>query len=261
MKYLLILLIACSCNLFAQDVYNSATNQLTIPSVLVGNITYTNVVVTVGNIISVGGSNAPPPTPAPSNNFNLQIAYQSLVQSGYSKAFNISGTCNGSANVTYSPAQSGYTFNGIGAYQVTTVLNDTFNGCTPNSLVSTTQAYYDINFNYLGSSATGLYIVFNGGAKMPGVVSAGSAGQIAAGNTYSDSSRSNITGSAKLSYVVSQGSNGMLIINLITQLYNTSQQLLVTGQTLYSLSSNNTLSIISVDTQTATTSNTHLAYN
>ena len=260
-KYLLVCVSLIWLNLKAQDVYNPSTNQLTIPSVLVGATTYTNVIVTVGNVLSIGGSNAPPIVSPPPNNYNFQIAYQSFVQSGYSKTFNISGTCTGTANATSSPPQSGYSFNGVGAYQVTTVLNDTFNGCTPNSIISTAQAYYDINFTYLGTNSTGLYIAFNGGAKMPSNVSNGSAGLIANGVTYSDSTKATATGSAKLSYVVSQGSGGALNVNLIAQIYNLSQQLLATSQTLYALTSGNTLSLISIDSQASTNSNTHLAYN
>lgn len=42
----------------AADIYNAANNQLTIPQVLVGNTTYSNVVITVGNVISVGAAPA-----------------------------------------------------------------------------------------------------------------------------------------------------------------------------------------------------------
>jgi hypothetical protein len=38
-----------------QDVYNAATNRLTIPAVLVGNRVYTNVTITPGTILSIGG--------------------------------------------------------------------------------------------------------------------------------------------------------------------------------------------------------------
>jgi peptidyl-prolyl cis-trans isomerase A (cyclophilin A) len=41
---------------FAADIYNPTTNQLSIPSVQVGSTTYNNVVITVGQIISVGQS-------------------------------------------------------------------------------------------------------------------------------------------------------------------------------------------------------------
>ncbi|MEI6469573.1 MAG: hypothetical protein WCO72_08875 [Betaproteobacteria bacterium] len=59
MKKIVGFLILISTNVFAVDTYNASNNQLTIPSVNVGNTTYNNVVVTVGNIISLGGSSVP----------------------------------------------------------------------------------------------------------------------------------------------------------------------------------------------------------
>jgi len=41
---------------FAADIYNPASNQLSIPSVQVGSTTYNNVVITVGQILSIGSS-------------------------------------------------------------------------------------------------------------------------------------------------------------------------------------------------------------
>jgi cyclophilin family peptidyl-prolyl cis-trans isomerase len=43
---------------FAADIYNPASNQLSIPSVQVGSTTYNNVVVTVGQILSIGSSSS-----------------------------------------------------------------------------------------------------------------------------------------------------------------------------------------------------------
>lgn len=47
-----------STSLMATDTYDPATNQLSIPSVKVGTATYNNVVITVGNIVSVGGASS-----------------------------------------------------------------------------------------------------------------------------------------------------------------------------------------------------------
>ncbi len=59
LKLLLIsLLLGGSAGAYAIDTYDPATNQLTIPLVIVGNTTYTNVRITVGNVISVGGGAA-----------------------------------------------------------------------------------------------------------------------------------------------------------------------------------------------------------
>jgi len=51
-------LAACSTNLMATDTYDPKTNRLTIPSVKVGNATYNNVVITVGDVVSVGGASS-----------------------------------------------------------------------------------------------------------------------------------------------------------------------------------------------------------
>jgi len=45
-------------NAWAIDTYDSASNQLTIPTVQVGSTTYTNVVISVGNVLSIGNSPA-----------------------------------------------------------------------------------------------------------------------------------------------------------------------------------------------------------
>ena len=45
-------------NAWAIDTYDSTSNQLTIPTVQVGSTTYTNVVISVGNVLSIGNSPA-----------------------------------------------------------------------------------------------------------------------------------------------------------------------------------------------------------
>ena len=45
-------------NAWATDTYDSTSNQLTIPTVQVGSTTYTNVVISVGNVLSIGNSPA-----------------------------------------------------------------------------------------------------------------------------------------------------------------------------------------------------------
>ena len=56
MKFFGFLLLTVVNMSFAVDLYNPSNNQLSIPSVQVGSTTYNNVVVTVGNILSIGSS-------------------------------------------------------------------------------------------------------------------------------------------------------------------------------------------------------------
>ena len=53
------LITSIAMNAFAVDTYNASNGQLTIPSVNVSGVIYNNVVVTVGNVLSVGTTSTP----------------------------------------------------------------------------------------------------------------------------------------------------------------------------------------------------------
>lgn len=63
-------------NAHALDTYNPSNNQLSIPTVIVGNIAYKDVVITVGSIVSLGGSSQDSKYPAKStavfDNYDIQ---------------------------------------------------------------------------------------------------------------------------------------------------------------------------------------------
>jgi hypothetical protein len=69
MKYFLKLFISLvmASNAYAIDAYNHVTNQLTIPAVVLGNTVYKDVVITVGPVLTVGGSNLDSKYPAKSS--------------------------------------------------------------------------------------------------------------------------------------------------------------------------------------------------
>ena len=71
MKYInelfLALLVFLSPNAYAIDTYNHVNNQLAIPAVVLGDTIYRNVVITVGPILTVGGSNQDSKYPAKPN--------------------------------------------------------------------------------------------------------------------------------------------------------------------------------------------------
>jgi len=79
MKYFLKLFISLviSSNAYAIDAYNHITNQLTIPAVVLGNIVYKDVVITVGPVLTVGGSNLDSKYPAkPSTLYDTYDPYK-----------------------------------------------------------------------------------------------------------------------------------------------------------------------------------------
>ena len=59
MKRLILVSAFIASNAFAVDTFNASNGQLTIPSVNVSGVIYNNVVVTVGNVLSVGASSVP----------------------------------------------------------------------------------------------------------------------------------------------------------------------------------------------------------
>lgn len=61
---LLFVFIASTATCFADggDTYNSSNGQVLFPSITVGNTIYTNVIITVGQILAVGGSSPVPTT-------------------------------------------------------------------------------------------------------------------------------------------------------------------------------------------------------
>lgn len=63
-KNLFLLLAFVTSSAYATDTYNHLNNQLTIPAVVLGNTVYKDVVITVGPVLTVGGSNQDPKYPA-----------------------------------------------------------------------------------------------------------------------------------------------------------------------------------------------------
>ncbi len=63
-KLFLALLVFLSPTAYATDTYNHLNNQLTIPAVVLGDTIYRDVVITVGPILTVGGSSLDSKYPA-----------------------------------------------------------------------------------------------------------------------------------------------------------------------------------------------------
>ena len=81
MKYITELFLALvaffSPAVYATDTYNHVNNQLTIPAVVLGDTIYRDVVITVGPILTVGGSNQDSKyVPKPSTTFDSYDPYK-----------------------------------------------------------------------------------------------------------------------------------------------------------------------------------------
>jgi hypothetical protein len=209
-----------------------------------------------------GGTTATTGPIASINTFNLQSGYASLVSSGFSKTFSISGSCAGTLTLTRGPATTAATFEGVAANSGTSATTLTFTNCTPSSIAATSIQYYDSNYLPKGYSVQGgnygVYVstpVISSAAKVGDVVVVGTT------NLYTNSTKATGAGHADATYVVEPDTATTAIINLIDKTYNSSNVLTSTEQDRYRVAANGALTPLSVDIQYSNGSTTHLVGN
>ena len=207
-----------------------------------------------------GGSSAPAGPTVSTLSFPLKSAYASLLATGYSKTYAVSGTCNGSATETLSAATGGASFEGAsGVLSTNQTLTITFTNCTPASSAATATGYYDSNYVPLGSSIPGTsYRVYAPGLTIPSSVAVGSTGTIGTANNYSSSTKATSVGQTSLSYVVEADTANTAIVNLIARTFDASGRLTSTEQDRFRISATGPLTPVSIDIQYALTSTTRL---
>ncbi len=208
----------------------------------------------LGSVAGCAGSGAgsTPSGPVTSTlSFPLQSAYISLVVSGWSKTFVVSGDCSGTGSTTSAPASTPATFEtvtGFSAVQTTTM---SLAGCTPSSIASGATNFYDTNFNLLGFSSTGNYGVVQPLLVIPASVMVGSTGNVGTITLYTDSAKSVGNGRQDWTYVVEADTADTAIINRIVKLYDASSTLLSTEQDRYRIAATGALVPLSADIQFA----------
>ena len=212
-----------------------------------------------------GGGATPAATPtgpvASTNSFPLQSGYKALVATGSSATFTISGTCTGTATISDS-APVAATFESIAGVSVTGTITAAFTNCTPATAASTSVSYYDSNYLPLGSSTPGSEYtkLASPSTGIAASVKVGDTAIFATINTYTNSTKTTLTGQRVVSYVIEPDTATTAITNVISKGYNTSNQLLFTQQSRYRMGLTGELSFVSIDVQYSTTSTTHLIY-
>jgi hypothetical protein len=171
----------------AGDVYNPANGQLNIPSVQVGSTNYGNVVVTVGNIVSVG---APGGFNLGSTGNNIWSKMKNVVLTGYD---NNTPQNQYQLKITFSPGAN-TTFEGQPASVINELIYIYQNGIMKGT--SSQVNYFAVN-DYrisLGYSAdNNEYVVFGNQLFQPtSGLAIGSNGFKQTGLTYENSSKSNL---------------------------------------------------------------------
>jgi len=238
---------------FSQDTYNSSNNQLTIPLVQVGNTIYSNAVITVGNVVSIGPSSS-----VNTQTINLINGWNNLIKNGLTVTLNLSRTdnCIGTETISYTPSNISTTFQNQSALQRTKFLNINY-FCSNTVYAGQTIYYYDNNYNLLGSvvqSTNGAYIVVQN-YNIPSFIRLGDKGFIGNYISYSNSSMTTPILIGTITFKVEPYDANNLIFNYIETLSsytnNTVQNI---EEYRYLLNSNGNLSFYS-QTQTLPTAN------
>lgn len=193
--------------------------------------------------------------------FPFRSAYRAMMMAGSNENFNVTGTCSGSANITTGAALPGI-FEGVQGYSVAQTLVQNFKTCTPSSSSSSAITYYDQNFSPIGSQVPGFeYSKFEAPPiQLPETVKAGDSAAFGTMTTYADSTKNVVTGKRVISYEVSAESDSSAILTLSFRRYNTQDQLLLTQQERYRLTTEGAAALLSIDLQYSTTSSVHLLY-
>ena len=133
--------------------------------------------------------------------------------------------------------------------------------CTPASSASTTTIYYDTNYTLLGTNSIGgNYGVYLTAPALPTSVTVGSTAIFGTLTYYTNSTKSVPAGQLVESYLVEPDTATTAIVNLIAKNYNAANVLTLTEQDRYRIAATGAPILISIDTQAANGSTTHLVF-
>lgn len=209
-----------------------------------------------------GGGSASSPT-ASSNSFNLQAAYAKFKSAGFTKTFNISGTCTGTLTWTNGPATTPVTFEGTSGFSGTEVVSYSWTGCSPTSGSDTIVRYYDTNYVPKGQSTVGgTYSIYASPPAIPSAAKVGEVYVLGTLNKYSNSTKTTSTGRVDDTLVMEPDTATTAIANIIGKSYSATGALTSTSQERYRISADGSITPISIDIQYANPpSNTHIIGN
>jgi len=203
-----------------------------------------------------GGGDAPPPAVT---TFPVQSALTYAYTNGIRSTLNVTGMATdgtvtapitGSLTITLSPATS-TTFNGAAALQTTETLNGMLTiGGFSEPLNSLGTAYLNLSYSPMAFSTDGSYCEATAPVVYPVTATAGQSGDLGNFNCYTDNTKTIFVGTEKETYITTAGSTfNTLDVKLITNVYDTSNTLIVSGGITYTITSGGIPSISEFDTQ------------
>ena len=193
--------------------------------------------------------------------FTLNSAYRARLIAGGTENFTVSGTCSGTATLVATVPAS-LTFEGIAGFSVTETNTLQLTNCSPSTLVLTEIAYLDSNYSPIGATQPGVdYARFSTAATpLPATVKVGDTGIIVSLNTFTDATKTVLTGRRDISYVIEPDTASTAVVNITSRSYNASGLPLLVQQTRYRMDATGNLVLVSIDAQYSTTSTIRLTY-
>ena len=168
---------------------------------------------------------------------------RNLRQVATSGTFSISGSCSGSGTEN---SGAPYTTNLYGAtYGKTSVLTLNYTNCT-GSGAATTNRFYDVNFSTLAVLASdGKFTEATVINALPATVRVGDTITLSNFRTFSNSSKTTQIQTGVQSIVVEADTSLSVVLNIVTQVYDSSNRLSQTAQSKYRLNSSGEVKEIS----------------
>ena len=173
--------------------------------------------------------------------YDFKTAFQNRILTGGSKTFNATGDCKGTFSISDSPAFK-TTWNGQAAYAVGTTEIVNISNCSLGfSGTQTNITYYDMNFVELAKShSDGSYSEYVKSSQ-PTSLKVGDTGTLGTWTHWNNTSKSVKYEIDVHSYVVESDTTNSVIFNLIDRTYDNNNQLEITSQLRFRLSSTGVL--------------------
>lgn len=199
-----------------------------------------------------------------SSSYDLQAGYVNLINGGMTTDVDLSGTVV--VNGTSTPFSGTGTFTMAAGVSTTfdntaaLVQNETISGTitvdSAQSAYSTEQnIYYESgSYAFLGQDSTGEYDVALNPFTLPTSLVGGSSGVLGTSNRYTDNTMSVALGTIQTSYATTApvDSGGPISVAITNKIYDTSDTLVETDITTYTLTNDAVLSFVSASSQTST---------
>lgn len=215
-------------------------------------------VCTAALVAACGGGAEPANTSAASGTFDVASGYRASIAAGWSKTFNISGSCAGTMSVSVGPASTATSFEGAPAVSSAVVVATLLNNCSSPGPVTETR-YFDASYGPKGYAVQGgNYGVYAAVPLLPSAAKVGDAGAVGAINVFTDSTKSVSAGRRDVSYALEPDTGTTAVLNLTTRSYDAAGVLVLTQQDRYRVAADGALTPLTLDIQYSSGSSVRL---